>query len=373
VLNEAKNIMETAEAREDWAYLAPAKIVYAWSFSMATDVWGPVPHAEALDPLVRKPAYDNQQAVYESVVRLLDEAIDELQRPVFPTRVPRVNDLVYGGEQYKWLRLAHVLKAQALMRPAYAAGQSAQNRATQALAALENGFTGNLDDADFRYPNNTAGRDMHPWSVARLVAGYRVSQYYVTLLQARSDPRLNITANAASGNVRRGHKNGDPQGPDASYSAVANYFANDTLWSWKSYAEAKFLEAEARLIVSGAAAADAAYRDGIRANMQKMRVSASAINTYINARPNLGTVANPLEEIMREKYIANYLKYEAWADWRRTTYPQLTPVTGALTNGIPQRFPWPATELSVNGENVQATGIAAGLAGMSTPVWWATR
>ena len=108
------------------------------------------------------------------------------------------------------------------------------------------------------------------------------------------------------------------------------------------------------------------------ANMEKMKVAAAAITTYLSARPNLGTVSNPLAEIMREKFVANYLKFEAWNDWRRTGYPTLTPVAGALTAGIPQRFPNRLSEPSDNPDNIKATGIANGLTGMTTKVWWAT-
>jgi hypothetical protein len=374
VLNESRNIIESSEERGDWAYAAPAKVIHAWTLAVATDVWGPIPMTEALDPEKRKPAYDDQKTVYTRVLSLLDEAIADEQKPVFPTRVPEANDLLFSGERYKWVLLANVLKAETHLKLAYAPGENMQTHAQAALTALQGGFESNRDDADFRYATSTAGRAMHPWNIARTtVPGYRVSQFYVTLLQQRSDPRLNITADVASGGVRRGHRNGDPQGPDAMYSAIGSFFAGDTLFNWKSFAEAKFIEAEARLIANGAADADAAYRAGIRANMEKLRVSAANTNTYVNARPNLSTVANPLEEIMREKFIANFLKHEAWSDWRRTGFPRLTPVPNALLPGIPERFPWPSTELSENTASVQATGIPSGLAGMSTPVWWASR
>jgi hypothetical protein len=373
VLNESRNIIEAATASEDWGYVAPAKVLHAWALTVATDVFGPIPMTEALNPVIRHPVYDDQKSVYTNVLRLYDEAIADEQKPVFPTRVPETNDLLFSGQRYKWVQLAYLLKAEANMRLGYAPGEDKRAHAQAALTALQGAFKSNGDDADFRYPATTDGRAMHPWNVLRTVTGYRVSQYYVTLLQQRNDPRLNITADVASGNVRRGHKNGDPQGPDANFSAVGAFFSNDTIFTWKSFAEQKFIEAEAQLIVNGAAAADAAYRAGITANMQKLRVAAAAINTYVNARPNLSTLANPLEEIMREKYIATYLRHEAWSDWRRTGYPALVPVAGALLPGIPQRFPWPSTEVTQNTANVQATGIPTGLAGMSTRVWWATR
>ena len=90
--------------------------------------------------------------------------------------------------------------------------------------------------------------------------------------------------------------------------------------------------------MSGAAAADQAYRDGIRANMTKLGVAAAAINAYIAARPALASVANPLQEIITEKYIANFLKTEPWNDWRRTGFPVVPLVPQAVINTIPQRI-----------------------------------
>src|SRR2546429_9575179 len=123
---------------------------------------------------------------------------------------------------------------------------------------------------------------------------------------------------------------------------------------------------------SGAAAADVPYRAAIRANMTKLRVDTAAITAYLAARPNLSAVTNPLEEIITEKYIANFLKVEPWDDWRRTGYPQIpNPVPNAVLPGIPQRIRTPGSELSNNINQVTATGIPIGLEGMSIKVWWA--
>jgi hypothetical protein len=381
VLSETKGMIEQAQADEEWAYSALAKIMHAWTLSMATDLWGPIPNSQALDPNNRRPSYDEQKAVYADAQRLIAEAIEELPRPNFPLRIPSLNDLLYQGDLGRWLKLAHTLQAQLHLHQIYAPGESPQARAQQILTELALGFDSNLDDADFRYPGvtvtGTTPVGPQPWYIARTITAYRVSQHYVDLLNSRNDPRLALTADAVTQNPppggRRGHKNGDPEGPSAQFSRVANFFAVDTMpFTWISYSQAKFIEAEARLVASGAAAADAPYRAAIRANMEKMRVSAAAITTYLNARPNLGTVQNPLAEIIREKYIANFLKFEAWNDWRRTGYPVLTPVAGALTSGIPQRFPNPASELINNTASITATGIPAGLAGMTVKVWWAT-
>jgi hypothetical protein len=107
--------------------------------------------------------------------------------------------------------------------------------------------------------------------------------------------------------------------------------------------------------------------------MQKLGVSTAAINAYLSTLPALGTLANPLEEIITQKYIANFLKVEPWNDYRRTGYPVLpTPVEQAVLPGIPQRIRTPGSELSRILNQVTATGIPTGLEGMSVKVWWAS-
>jgi hypothetical protein len=202
--------------------------------------------------------------------------------------------------------------------------------------------------------------------------------YFVVLLGGWNDPRLPIAVAPTLSDlptlVYRGHQNGGDQVNDSTVSDVGPYFAAENAsLNWASYADLKFIEAEARLILNGAAAADAAYRAGIRANMEKMGVAQGAITAYLAARPPLQNATNPLEELITEKYIANFLKAEAWNDWRRTGYPQLQIVEGAVLPGIPQRVRAPASELASNAVNLAATGIPTGLDGMSVKVWWASQ
>ena len=116
--------------------------------------------------------------------QLLDEAIEELQRPNFPTRLPGTNDLLYGGDLNRWIRLAYTLKAQSHMRMVYAQGENANTRAQLALDALADGFESNLDDAQFIYPTGALSRQ--PWHIIRTDPGYRVSHFYVELLRSRA-------------------------------------------------------------------------------------------------------------------------------------------------------------------------------------------
>jgi hypothetical protein len=383
--NESMHMIQDASGPTDIYYRGLGKLFNAWTFQVITDLWGPVPFVDAFDPTIREPRYDDQKVVYEGISARLEEAIADLSSPT--GRRPTTNDLLFAGDLTRWIKLARFLQARLNLRLADAPGEDRVARANAVLTAIGSALTGNADDADFIYPGGANARNPN-WTFQDQRNLLVASEFLVEMLKSRSDPRLPIlfmpiVYDSIRGTTRYpatttrfvGHPNGGAQLTDSTVSWIGPYFANENAsLSLVSYADQKFTEAEARLIVSGAAAADAPYRDGIRANMQKLGVTTAAINTYLAARPALNTLANPLEEIITEKYIANFLKVEPWNDWRRTGYPVVpAPVEQALLSGIPQRIRTPGSELSNNINQVMATGIATGLEGMLVKVWWATR
>ena len=86
--------------------------------------------------------------------------------------------------------------------------------------------------------------------------------------------------------------------------------------------------------------------------MQKLGISDAGIATYITANGILPTTSADaaIAAVALQEYIALYQNPEAWTTWRRTGTPNLTPVAG--TNGIPRRYLYPQSEISLNGENV---------------------
>jgi hypothetical protein len=64
-----------------------------------------------------------------------------------------------------------------------------------------------------------------------------------------------------------------------------------------------------------------------------------------------------------QKWIALFTQgFEAWSEWRRTGYPNLTPALNAATpdGQIPRRVVYPQTEQSFNNANLQAAITAQG-------------
>jgi hypothetical protein len=382
----ANSMVRDATGATDGYYRGLGYLFRAWTFQILTDHWGPVPYTQAFDPTIREPKYDDQKVVYDGILKDLDSAVALLSAT--SGRRPTNNDLLFGGDVTKWAKLARFLQARANLRISASSGEDKTARANKALTALAGALTGNADDADFIYTGGSGARSPL-YTFFELRGTFVAAQTMVEALKARSDPRIGIMFTAvpydsirgagtarvvypAKPNTFVGMQEGQSTFNDSTVSWIGSYYSGDTTrLNVVSYADQKFTEAEARLIASGAAAADVPYRDGIRAHMQKLGVPAAAISAYVNAQPALNTLTNPLEEIITQKWIANFLKVEPWDDWRRTGYPKLTPVANALLPNIPQRIRTPGSELSNNINQVTATGIPTGLEGMMVKVWWA--
>jgi Starch-binding associating with outer membrane len=378
-----------ASGDPDIFYRGIAKLFNAWTFQIITDLWGPAPYTDAFKPEIREPKYDKQQTIYNGIFANLDTAITLFSSTSTVARKPTTNDLLFAGDMTRWNKLAHLLQARANLRLAYASGEDKVARANKALVALGGALVSNADDADFTYPGGVGARNPN-YTFQELRTVFVASDYFIQMLKSRSDPRLPILFTAvvydsikgtgtsrvtfpAKPGTYVGHLAGsDATQADSTVSLVGPFFSNENApLNVVSFSDQKFTEAEARLIVSGAAAADQAYRDGIRANMTKLGVTTAAINTYLATRPPLASVSNPLQEIITEKYVANFLKTEPWNDWRRTGYPVVPLVPQAVIPTIPQRIRAPNSELSSNSAQLAATGIPTGLDGMKVKLWWA--
>lgn len=390
VLNNSKQLDELATSNGNYAYSGIAKVIQAWSFAILTDLWGDIPYTEAHDPTNTTPAYDTQEFVYEKIFELLNGAVSDFQQA--SPLSPGADDLLYGGDMDKWERLTYSLIARYNLRLSEAPGNTAATRAQAALTALANGFQDNSDDADFAYYNQDGSQN--PWFQFAIDGKWdtrnQLSTTYVTMLNNLNDPRLKVQARAPGAVDNNGLVAGFSYDPDTTtfvghingldgngatgYSSIGNFYSDpDAPLTWMSYAELKFIEAEATLISSGAAAAQPIYLEAIQASMDKLGVDAADATTYIAGLPLLTASTDPLEDLIVQKSIANFLSLEVFNDWRRTGYPVLTPITNnprSPSGAIPVRYPYPFSEMSNNADNVASTGVPSGVNALETKVWW---
>lgn len=344
-------------------------VMRTWNQQVITDLWGDVGYSEALAG--RTPgssnvvAYDTQEQVYEGMLNDLERATTLLD----PAGVRMGNaDLIYRGDPAKWAKFANSLRLRMAMRMSQ--GDPATARAEFAAAMAAGVFTSNADNAVLWYVDN--GVDVHPLhAYYRAAPTHAISATLVDTLQRNADPRLAIYATPNAAGRYRGMRNGSLADPPLdSISRIGTYFTRAGAPSYlMTYAEVLFLQAEAaeRGWIAGDAAA--LYRQAITAHMLQLSVPQAAITTYL-AQPAVAYAG--LRSIGVQKWIALFGNGpEAYAEWRRTGFPNLTAGPDALNdNRIPVRLPYPASEQSLNKAAVDAAMARQGGATLNSPVWW---
>ena len=371
ILINGKKLVELAEAKEQWHHAGIAKILMAHNFAMLTDFWGDIPFSQALlREQNSKPSYDDQESVYEGIQRLLDEGIEALERPV---GIGAGNgDLYLGGDAEAWIRVANALKGRYYLRLTNAPGKNAQQQAQLALEAVGKAMQGPADEARFTY-HPDPGQES-PWFqwVDKFANTMRISHFMVSLLQSKNDPRLPVMADLNNAGGYIGHRNGgDPVTPLAAISGIGAYYLDpDFDVPLITFAEQKFIEAEAQWILGNTDAARTAYADAVRANMTELSGKGETGEAITTAQQEAYLAANPLntlEDLITQKYIAAYVvsSFEAYNDYRRTGYPSaLQPAENADYDQIPTRMIYPDTEINNNQSNVPA-GVT-----LTSKVWW---
>jgi hypothetical protein len=348
-----KILMDKAASTNSPYYAAIAKILMAYHLGVTTDLWGDIPYSDALNgsSLQLKPIYDTQQEIYTTIFNLLNGAITDLgsATSVFS---PADEDLIYGGDLTKWEKTAYALKARYSLHLAKRNGATAYS---DALAAVANAYTSN--DDDFKFVFGSALNNSNPiyQSEQDRNGYYSANATYEDMLSLTGDPRQSVYFNGTIGSK--------PGEPNANAATIGTSYASPTSPVYlMSYAELKFIEAEARFkLNSSDALAVNAYNEGLKASLQREGVYGDG-TWYNTNKITLATIT--LGKIINQKYLSSFLQIETWTDWRRTGYPVLALATGATKNEIPRRLPYPQDERLYNGDN-----MPAGLT-ITSHVWW---
>jgi hypothetical protein len=319
--------IKDAEARADQLpdkqYKGVLEVLEAMDILFGVDNWGSIPYREAVTSTT--PNFDPQLQVYDDLLKLLDQAITDLNGS---GNGPGAYDLVYGGDKVKWIQAAHTLKARTHLHLAEVRGAteyaSARTEAQSGISAPAN---------DWKTVHSEATSERNMWLQFQLtsfgqdlVAGAALVQ----MMKAQSDPRLPDYFGTNSAGGYGGYDvatqltvGGDP-------SPIANSNRNVP-----TFAQPIITYDENQLII-----AEAAFRAGDIAN------AAIALNN-VRSRYGKSVIAAPtLANIMTEKYIALFQNIEYWNDYKRTCLPTLTPALGRSV--VPGRIPYGVTEVQTN-------------------------
>ena len=329
LLSDTEALIEKAETEDSPHYAGVAQIIQAYNLGLATDLWGDIPYQEALqaDEGETTPAYDSQEQVYEEIQTLLSDARDNLDAESRSS--PGSDDFVYGGDLEKWRKASWALEARYLNHLTKKSDYDPQ----AVLSAVGNAFERNADDAQMNYENDPSN---NPWHNVYLnqeggILGGHLSEQLVKEMDGSLygvfDPRLQVAITDSTETegddppLYAGNRNGAGSGDFYNHLEPKYYASENAPILWITYAEMKFIEAEAALRDGNSGRAYTAYMEGIRAHMDKVGVSESERDAYMNdPAVDVGEDNLTLDEVFKEKNVALFLSPEAWVDHRRHDY-----------------------------------------------------
>ncbi|HET9439689.1 MAG TPA: RagB/SusD family nutrient uptake outer membrane protein [Longimicrobiales bacterium] len=363
--NNLTDMISLAEQEQRWDLVGIGYTLRAWGWLKLTSMHGDIIVSEAFTPDKHRFAFDSQEAVYDEIFRLLDLAIETLQRTdgtIDPAYVA-VGDRLFNGDTSRWLKFAWGLRAMALSH----FSNKAEYDPDAVVAAVDNSFVSSLEEALFFFPaqDPVASNDQNFWSPNRgNLNSYRQTTFVVGLMNGTAypgavDPRMSRMLAPDSTGTFRGLD------PMVGYGSITRerpwnlwgiygtgtppagargryLFDQRPRFPVMTYAQLQFIKAEAALRGGDQGTARQAYLNGISAHIDFVNArNAEVGNTSITpisatekanflAHPEIAPPTITLSHIMGQKFIAQWAwaHTEAWMDQLRYHYTDLDLVAG---------------------------------------------
>jgi hypothetical protein len=385
-----------------------ARIWKAYVFQILVDTYGDVPYFEAgkaYSDGINLPKYDDQKLIYDDLLKELSEAPKALDA----AKAIEGGDLFYQGNIEQWKKLGNSL----LLRVAMRYTKLDENKAKQYVLAAVDPVAGGLissndDNAFLQYNANYSNPETNSF-LGTERQNYYLAKPFVDYLKATADPRLSVIA-VKYGNpdqglepdatpaIQEGMPFGynettivDAPGYPGKINAAYKYSQlnrstvarADAPYFFITYAQTQLLLGEAALrgYITGDPAAN--YVNAVRGHMDQLKtydvtatIPVAAQDAYLAANPYDPTKG--LEQLNTQYWIASFLNgAEAWANFRRSGYPQLQPnpypsPDPSVQNGFIRRLIYPAREQSVNAANYREAVDRMGPDNLATRIFWDT-
>jgi hypothetical protein len=413
--NNAVHMYDLSVEQDDPALQAVALTLKVLYMSNLSDMYGDIPYAEAFTANkpggTTTPVFDSQMNAYKAMFADL-EAANELyaSQPVF---LKPALDGMYGGSMAAWRKFNNSLYLRLLSRVSGRTEMQAGTKMTEILNAPASYpiFTSNADNATVRFSGSdpylnqfTLTSQGEFTSSGRKLTRQLIGMTVVTDgggAQVYIDPRLPIIGRKNPDAVTNPSNRwiGTVSGCTAEEQSIvdrgtswlnAAVFCRADAPAWfMDYAEVKFILAEAALkgyISGGETAASEHYTEAITASLEKwaplgqfsavpVTISESDITTFLDSElASWDNAGNKEELIANQKFLALFWTgMEAYHEYRRTGYPELTIGDGTVFNDytLPTRFAFPNTTIATNEKHArEALERMGGDNTMKTPVWW---
>lgn len=365
-------VKEQVKTKPEYTYMLQVmRIISAMGAIRTTDTFGDIPYSEG-GLGISQPKYDAQKDIYYDVFNELTEAVSTLKSGMEGQQEYGDEDLFFKGDYSKWIKLANSLRLRYALRISFVDADKARTEGEAALK--EELISSNSDNAAVR---NNELDEGHCMFIISYWSEFRISKTMENMMKKTSsvyDPRMPLLFGQTIGWVNGDYDvqfQGTPNGLSTSDLGLDEYKAanNSCVWGYyaypgwntngkgskgntpsgivekpmmlMNYAEVCFLKTEAAIRGwSGSGDAKENYEAGIRASFAEVRADVSDksvidtsnddvyISTGFAQWDGTADFETKLKKIITQKWIAMYPNGdEAWAEFRRTGYPDLMPVS----------------------------------------------
>lgn len=357
------DMISISEAEQRWDLAGIGYVLRAWGWQDLTDMHGPIVLKEAYQPGLYSFNYDNEQAVYEEVVRLLNKGIENLNRTdgSVSAAFAAKGDQIYKGDRIKWKKFAYGLLA---INMSHLSNKSALYKADKVMAYVDSSFVSNADNALISFAGSVSADASFFGPMRNNYVGARPSKFTVSLMDGTvfgaPDPRIKIMLppslniiNKVPGALYVGVESGrgysiipvndQPYnlfgyvgiGAPATGIVGSFLFTNNIKWPLMTYSQLQFIKAEAAFRSGDKTKALTAYSQGVSAAVDftsgysgtttygiTAAVTSTEKTAFINAVVPSSSAALTMSKIMCQKYIHMWAwaPYETWTDIRRFHY-----------------------------------------------------
>lgn len=321
-LIDIRKVESGSAAVGDSLTLGIAQVDEALLMGTAADLFGDVVYSQAYKG--DNPALDPQLAVYDSVQAVLSRAIVNLSATGATNTGPGGSDLVYcngcgltasatnrTSQRARWRALAHTLKARFLLHTS----KVRTGVYATALAEAKQGIADSTGNYAATFTGNANEQNLY-FQFEQSRSGYLTpNPFFVNFLKTHNDPRFLSYFNADTTDL-----SSNLNDPTSSQQFVT---VNENLLTL----------------------AESAQRTGDNATALQALNQEQTI-AGVPTTPAGTTGAALLRAILDERYMALFPNIEAWNDYKRNCYPNLTPT--AAGRKIPARLFYDTGERQTN-------------------------
>ena len=193
-INDLEYIRITAKKDQNWSYYLMATVIQSYTYQVLVDLYDKVPFTDALKGAEGNltPAFDDGQAIYDSLIARIDYALGK-DLAALTSQIPENDDVIFQGDLAKWVQFANTLKLKIYLR-------QSENRESVAQAGIQSLFTNPdflSEDASFKaFKDEVDNRNpVYETGVDRLAGNITISRTLHSYLEDNLDPRTDAIMN----------------------------------------------------------------------------------------------------------------------------------------------------------------------------------